>query len=126
MTTINVRYQNGNLELLEPIDGIEEGIEFEIEIPIPLQSNQQQQIMLDNTRGLWAEIDNIESIISENRQNEIKVGSQNGSQKITKRIMTDFFIDTSILVAHLRQTKPPTIFDLALQQFTTIWYACGK
>jgi predicted DNA-binding antitoxin AbrB/MazE fold protein len=66
MTVVRMRYENGRFVPLDPIPGLRNGDEVEVELK-PAGSPADVAAMLDRTRGLWADWDGIEGLIDDAR-----------------------------------------------------------
>lgn len=68
MASLRLRYEHGQFVPLEPVQDIHEGDELEIQWkPLRQPSPDEINQMLDQTAGLWADVDGIEQIFDEQR-----------------------------------------------------------
>jgi len=66
MATFRLRYEKGHLIPIDPLPDMNDG--DEIEVVLPSQPSREAVVeMLDRTRGLWAEWDDIEALIDDGR-----------------------------------------------------------
>jgi hypothetical protein len=69
MVTIRVRLENGHFIPIEPLPPLEEGSEYELALSKKRPSDEEYTQMLDQTRGMWADIDeDIEGFMEESRK----------------------------------------------------------
>jgi predicted DNA-binding antitoxin AbrB/MazE fold protein len=66
MATLRLRYQEGQLIPLEPLPDLRDGDEIEVEWSL-VPSDEEIDAMLDQTRGMWADLEDIEPFIEEAR-----------------------------------------------------------
>jgi predicted DNA-binding antitoxin AbrB/MazE fold protein len=66
MTVVRMRYEDGRFVPLDPVPGLRDGDEVEVELkPAGVPSDVAE--MLDRTRGLWADWEDIEGLIDDAR-----------------------------------------------------------
>jgi predicted DNA-binding antitoxin AbrB/MazE fold protein len=66
MTVVRMRYENGRFVPLDPIPGLRDGDEVEVELR-SASTPADVAAMLDRTRGLWADWEGIEGLIDDAR-----------------------------------------------------------
>lgn len=66
MAVVRLRYQSGNFVPLDPVPDLHEGDEVEVELKHTIASNDVAA-MLDRTRGLWSDWEDIEDLIDDAR-----------------------------------------------------------
>ena len=66
MTIIRLRYENGQLIPLDPLPDLHDGDEIEVELRHPDESGDLKA-MLDRTRGLWADWEDVEAGLDDAR-----------------------------------------------------------
>ena len=68
MTILRLQYSGGKFISLDPIPGLQDGDEIEVEWKSPPTQPDAVVAMLDSTRGLWADWDDVEGLIEDARQ----------------------------------------------------------
>lgn len=69
MVSVKARYENGKLHLLEPLEGLNDGDEITIHIdPARAELLQKQKDSLKQSRGLWADWDEIDDYFADSHQ----------------------------------------------------------
>jgi predicted DNA-binding antitoxin AbrB/MazE fold protein len=66
MAVVRMRYEDGRFVPLDPVPGLCDGDEVEVELK-PAGSSADVEAMLDRTQGLWADWDGIEGLIDDAR-----------------------------------------------------------
>jgi len=74
MVSLRLRYENGRFLPLEPVQGVQDGQEITVHwddatSPTPPEDRRAAILaMLDRTAGLWADIEGIEELMADSRQ----------------------------------------------------------
>jgi predicted DNA-binding antitoxin AbrB/MazE fold protein len=66
MAVVRMRYQGGHFVPLDPVPSLKEGDEVEVELK-SRPASEDMAAMLDRTRGLWADWEDIEELIDDAR-----------------------------------------------------------
>jgi hypothetical protein len=70
MASVNLRlrYEDGHFVPLDKVAGLNDGDEIEVQWTPPMPLSEDYQAMLDHTRGLWADLDDVEDLIADARE----------------------------------------------------------
>jgi predicted DNA-binding antitoxin AbrB/MazE fold protein len=68
MAKLRVRYENGQFVPMEPVQGLQDGDEFEIEYTPHEITPESQMETLKRTAGMWADVEGIKEYLESVRQ----------------------------------------------------------